>query len=57
MSATAWRRYSVLAVGVWVLCMLPLQFTPLLPLSVAVYATTIAAFAVALLAQTEGGKQ
>ena len=54
---TAWRRYPVLAVGVWMLCMLPLQFTSLLPLSVAVYATTIAAFAVALLAHPEGRKQ
>ena len=54
---TAWRRYPVLAVGVWMLCMLPLQFTPLLPLSVTVYAATIAAFAVALLAQPEGRTQ
>jgi len=34
--------------------MLPLQFTSLLPLSVAVYAATIAAFAVALLDEPEG---
>jgi hypothetical protein len=54
---TAWRRYPVLAVGVWMLCMLPLQFTSLLALSVAVYAATIAAFAVALLAQPEGRQQ
>jgi len=51
---TAWRRYPALAVGVWVLAMLPLQFTSLLPLSVAVYAATIAAFAVALLDEPEG---
>ena len=50
---TSWRRYSVLAVGIWMVCMLPLQFTSLLPLSVAVYAATIAALAVALLAQPE----
>ena len=54
---TAWRRYSVLAVGVWMLCMLPLQFTSLLPLAVAVYAATITAFAIALLAEPEGRKQ
>ena len=54
---TSWRRFSVLAVGVWMLCMLPLQFTPLLPLSVAVYAATIAAFAVALTAEPEGSHQ
>lgn len=50
---TSWRRYSVLPVGLWMLCLLPLQFTPLLPLAVAVYAATIAAFAVALLAEPE----
>ncbi len=54
---TAWRRYSALAVGVWVLCMLPLQFTSLLPLAVAVYAATITAFAIALLAEPEGRRQ
>jgi hypothetical protein len=32
-------------------CLLPLQFTALLPLAVAVYAATIAAFSVALLAE------
>lgn len=53
---TGWRRYPVLAVGVWTLSMLPLQFTPLLPLSVAVYAVTIAAFAIALLAGPEGSR-
>lgn len=54
---TSWRRHSVLAVGIWMLCMVPLQFTPLLPLAVAVYAATIAAFAVALLAESDGGQQ
>jgi hypothetical protein len=54
---TSWRRYPVLAVGIWMLCMLPLQFTPLLPLSVAVYAATITAFAVALLGESDGGQQ
>jgi hypothetical protein len=54
---TSWRRYSVLAVGIWVLCMLPLQFTSLLPVSVALYAATITAFSVALLAEPEGGQQ
>ena len=38
------------------LCMLPLQFTPLLPLTVAIYAATVAAFAVALLAEPERRK-
>lgn len=51
---TSWRRCTVLAIGIWMLCMLPLQFTSLLPLSVAVYAATVAAFAIALLAEPEG---
>jgi hypothetical protein len=50
---TSWRRYSVLAVGIWLMCMVPLQFTPLLPLSVVVFAATLAAFAIALLAEPE----
>ena len=50
---TSWRRYSVLAVGIWLLCMVPLQFTPLLPLTVVVFAATLAAFAIALLAEPE----
>ena len=50
---TSWRRYSVLPVGIWMLCIVPLQFTPLLPLTVAVYAATVSAFAVALLAEPE----
>jgi hypothetical protein len=50
---TGWRRYPVLGVGIWTFCLVPLQFTPLLPLSVAVYAMTVAAFATALLAETE----
>jgi hypothetical protein len=51
---TGWRRFSAFAVGVWLLCLLPLQFTPLLPLSVAVYAGTVEVFAIALLAEPEG---
>jgi hypothetical protein len=50
---TSWRRYSVLPVGIWMLCIVPLQFTSLLPLMVAVYAATVSAFAVALLAEPE----
>jgi len=50
---TSWRRYSVLPVGLWMLCMVPLQLTSLLPLTVIVYAATIAVFALALLAESE----
>jgi hypothetical protein len=54
---TSWRRYTVLAVGIWMLCIVPLQFTSLLPLSVVVFAATLAAFALALLAEPEGHRQ
>jgi hypothetical protein len=54
---TGWRRFSALAVGVWLLCLLPLQFTPLLPLSVGVYAGIVAVFAIALLAEPEGSRR
>jgi hypothetical protein len=53
----SWRRYTVLAVGVWMLCMVPLQLTFLLPVSVAVYAATVAAFAVALLCEPTGARR
>ena len=46
-----------LPVGIWMLCMLPLQFASLLPLTVAVYAATIAAFAAALLAEPGSREQ
>lgn len=51
---TSWRRYVPIAIAVAMLVVLPLQFTPLLPLSVALYSATIVAFGVALLA--EGGR-
>ena len=51
---TSWRRYTVLAVGAWMVCLVPLQMTSLLAVSVAVYAALIAAFAVALLAEPTG---
>lgn len=50
---TGWRRYPALAVGAWMICMVPLQFTGLLPVAVAVYGATVVAFAVALLSEPE----
>ncbi|MEI8407371.1 MULTISPECIES: hypothetical protein [unclassified Kribbella] len=50
---TSWRRYTVLTVGIWLLCLIPLQFTPLLPLAIVVFAATMVAFALALLAEPE----
>lgn len=51
---TSWRRYAPITIAVALLILLPLQFTPLLPLSAALYSATIVAFGVALLA--EGGR-
>jgi hypothetical protein len=48
-----WQRWTVLAVGVWMICLIPLQFTDLLAASVSVYAVTVAAFAMALLSRPE----
>lgn len=48
---TSWRRFTPLAVGAAMLCLVPLQFTSLLALAVTVYAATILAFGVALLAE------
>jgi hypothetical protein len=51
---TSWRRYTPVAIAVAMIAVLPLQFTALLPLSVALFSATIVAFGVALLA--EGGE-
>ena len=48
---TSWRRSAPLVVGVWTVCLVPLQLTPLLPVAVTVYALVIAAFSVALLCE------
>lgn len=44
-----WRRFVPLALGGWMVVMTPLQFTPLLPVAVGVYAALVIAFGVALL--------
>lgn len=46
---SGWRRYAPLAVGGWLVVMIPLQFTGLLQAAVAVHALTVGSFAVALL--------
>lgn len=46
---TAWRRFTPLLVGVWMLVMIPLQFTGLLQVAVGVYAATVVCFGLALL--------
>jgi hypothetical protein len=54
---TEWRRLAPLAVGVWMACLIPLQFTPLLPGAVAIYALTVAAFSIALLCEDDSISQ
>lgn len=50
---TRWQRWTPLGVGIWTICVIPLQFTSLLAASVSVYAATVAAFAIALLSRPE----
>ncbi|HET7901699.1 MAG TPA: hypothetical protein VFL59_10970 [Candidatus Nanopelagicales bacterium] len=50
---SGWRRVTPLAVGAWMLVMIPLQFTGLLQAAVAVHAITVGAFGVALLQQSD----
>jgi hypothetical protein len=51
---TSWRRYAPLAVAVAMLVVMPLQFTPLLPVAVGLYGLTIVALGVAMLAEGSG---
>jgi len=48
---TSWRRYAPVAVAVAMLVVMPLQFTPLLPVAVALYGLTIVALGMAMLAE------
>jgi hypothetical protein len=50
---SSWRRVTPLAVGAWMLVMIPLQFTALLQAAVAVHAVTVGAFAVAMLLESD----
>lgn len=50
---TSWRRLTPLAVGLWMLVMIPLQFTTLLQVAVAIHAATVGAFAVAMLQESD----
>ena len=49
---SGWRRYTPLALGVWTAALLPLQFTPALPVAVGIYA--LAAIALGLSMIVEG---
>lgn len=46
---TGWRRFTPVALGVWMVVMLPLQFTAALALAVGVYAVAVIALGVALI--------
>jgi hypothetical protein len=48
---SGWRRWTPLVLGTWMTAMMPLQFTPALPLAVGVYAAAVVAFGVALLVE------
>lgn len=48
---SSWRRFTPLAVGVAMVCLVPLQFTSMLALGVTLYAATILGFGAALLAE------
>jgi hypothetical protein len=45
---SGWRRYTPVGLGVWMVVMLPLQFTAALPLAVGVYAIAVIALGIAL---------
>lgn len=46
-----WRRYTPLGLGVWMIAMMPLQFTPALPVAVGVYALAVMALGLAMLVE------
>jgi len=50
----AWRRTAVLALGICLAALLPLQFTRLPPVAVGVFALATLALGVALLAASHG---
>lgn len=54
---SGWHRRAPLAFGAWVAVMLPLQFTPALPVAVAVYAGVTVALGVALIEESMWQRQ
>lgn len=51
---TGWRRYAPLGLGVWMVAMVPLQFTPALPVAVGVYAIALMALGLAMIREGLG---
>ena len=46
---SSWRRYTPLALGAWMVAMMPLQFTAALPVAVGIYAVAAMAFGLAMI--------
>ncbi len=46
---SGWRRYAPLVLGVWMVAMMPLQFTPALPVAVGIYAIAVMALGLAMI--------
>ena len=46
---SGWRRYTPLALGIWMVAMMPLQFTPALPVAVGIYAVATMALGLAMI--------
>ena len=51
---SGWRRYTPLVLGVWMVAMMPLQFTPALPVAVGIYALAIMSLGLAMLEEELG---
>jgi len=51
---SGWRRYTPLVLGVWMVSMIPLQFTPALPVAVGIYAFAVMALGLALIVEGLG---
>lgn len=51
---SGWRRYAPLALGVWMVAMVPLQFTPALPVAVGFYALAVMALGLAMFQEGSG---
>ena len=51
---SGWRRYTPLVLGVWMVAMMPLQFTPALPVAVGIYALAVMALGLAIIRESLG---
>ena len=49
-----WRQYTPLGLGVWMVAMVPLQFTSALPIAVGIYALGVGALGLAMIVESQG---